>query len=246
MKRRKRMSITTGYTFHGTAFGLNGRIMKPNPAPMQNHGGCGGTNLDPNKEYTGSYAPFSVPGVLSHDGCTCSVKTIVDKGKTYFRTEVRAEIVNLQTQGDIPFSVGRIKLGMVSVYRPAWDPNYRRVRVLPMECAFENVMMGNMPSWPALPGPFNYSAKARESYLNDQAPDSGIDQEVRDTIASSASRSYYIPNFGRIFFCEWTVMPGDGWHWVHQISMVRLAMGSPIALDGSGGGGTTNGSPTGP
>jgi len=233
------MPIT--YVYHGTAHGLNGRIMKPSHIPMVNHGGCGGSNLQPSAQpHTVTHPAFSVPGVLSHGGCTCSVHAQPEKGGI-FRTEVQAEIKDLHLEGDVSFSAGRIKLGMVSVYNAKWSPGDQRARVLPMECVFENVMMNGMPMFPSMPAPFNYSADQREAYLAGKDPDQRMDQQVRETIASSPSRSYYIPNFGRIYFCEWTVAPGDTWHLVHQISMVRLAMGSPIALDGTGGGGTTNG-----
>jgi hypothetical protein len=224
----------TGFNYHGHAVGMNGSIHKPVQHVVDNHGHSGADNLTPGTPYSGTHASHEVAGVLSYERCDTSVAAMPEKDG-YFRTEVRSTMLNLQVMGDVSLSAARIVTGMVSVYRRQWygqpGPQAYRARVLPLDCLFENVKMNGIPIAPPMPAPFTYSPLKRETYLSSDNPDPAIDAEVRATIGNNASRCYYIPNFGRIFFCEWTVVPGDTWHLVHQISMVRLAMGSPTVAD---------------
>jgi hypothetical protein len=51
-----------------------------------------------------------------------------------------------------------------------------------------------------------------------------------------------VKNLGRIYFGEWTLLPNETWHPIHQIYMVRMALGSPQTGGSGGGGGQTDGS----
>jgi len=92
-----------------------------------------------------------------------------------------------------------------------------------------------------LPAPFHYSTDRCETYLHGDDPDAAVEAEIRDAITTSPSRFLYVKNFGRIFFGEWTLLPGDDWHPIHQIYMIRMALGSPQSGNGGGPGGGGDG-----
>ena len=92
-----------------------------------------------------------------------------------------------------------------------------------------------------LPAPFHYSTDRCETYLRGDDPDATVDAEIRDAITSSESRLLYVKNLGRIFFGQWTLLPSEDWHPIHQIYVVRMALGSPQSGSGGGGGGQTDG-----
>jgi hypothetical protein len=135
---------------------------------------------------------------------------------------------------------------LVSVYRRPWFDNGKehgkRVRVLPYGCSIENLLVRGKPVEDYLPAPFHYSADRCESYLRGDEPDAAVDADIRAAITSSPSRFLYVPNFGRIFFGEWTLLPNEDWHPIHQVFMVRMALGSPQQGGTGTGGGQTDGS----
>jgi hypothetical protein len=234
----------TQYIYHGQAFGVDADISDPGPYKLDGHGKCA---LKDGKagHTTGSHQGFTMSGGLSHGACATEVNAMPEDAKGFFRTEIRSTVENLKVEGKSLLSVDRIVFGMVTVYRRDWydrpSLHARRTRVLPLDSSLVNLTLNGAPLAAPLPAPFHYSADRREAYLAADEPDPKIDAEVRQAIIDSPSRCIYIPNFGRIFYGEWTLLPSENWHPVHQILMLRMAFSSPPSGGGSGGGGQGDG-----
>jgi hypothetical protein len=232
------------YVYHGLVFGVDAYISDPGPQKLDGHGKCG---LPDGKagRHSGRHPGFTMDGGLSHGPCVTEVHAMVEDDKGFFRTEIRATVDNLRVDGKSVLSVDRINFGMVTVYRRDWydrpGPHARRTRVLPMDCSLVNLTLNGAPLALPLPAPFNYSADQREAYLAADNPDPAVDAEVRQAIVDSPTRSIYIPNFGRIYFGEWTLLPNPTWHPIHQMAMLRFAFSSPPSGSGTGGGGQGDG-----
>lgn len=234
----------TEYLYHGQAFGVDANITDPGPDKFDGHGSCALPDGKPGHP-TGNHAGHQMPGALSHGACATEVNAMPEDTNGFFRTEIRSTIDNFNVEGKSILNVDRIIFGMVTVYRRQWydrpGPHGKRTRVLPLECSLVNLTLNGKPLPAPLPAPFLYSAAQREAYLTADEPDPTIDAEVRQTIIGSPLRSIYIANFGRIFYGEWTLIPNELWHPVHQIRMLRMAFSSPPSGDGSGGGGQGDG-----
>ncbi len=231
------------FQYHGQAVGFEADIWEPGPHKIDGHARCG----VPDKKaghYTAQQDPFEIAGVLSHGGCTSEVIASPEDKDGYFRTEVKATLNNLNVEGGVLIA-DRITLGLVSMYRRQWfdngKPHAKRVRVLPYGCSIEGLRVKGAPVKDYLPAPFHYSTDRCETYLRGEDPDAGVEGEIRDAITSTPARLLYVKNFGRIYFGEWTLLPSADWHPIHQIYMVRLALGSPQSGNGGGGGGQTDG-----
>jgi hypothetical protein len=233
----------TEFQYHGQAVGFEADIWEPGPHKIDGHARCG----VPDKK-TGHYAAqqdaFEIAGLLSHSGCTSEVNAMPEDKDGFFRTEVRATVNNLNIEGGA-LTADQITLGMVSMYRRQWfdngKPHAKRVRVVPYGCSIVNMVVKGARYPDFLPAPFHYSTDRCESYLRGDDPDPTADAEIRDAITSSPSRLLYVKNFGRIYLGEWTLLPSADWHPIHQIYMVRLALGSPQTGGGGAGGGQTDG-----
>lgn len=234
------------FLYHGQAVGFEADIWEPGPHKIDGHARCGVPDKKAGR-YKAQQDPFEIPGVLSHGGCTSEVIASSEDKDGFFRTEVRATLNNLKVEGDA-LTADRITLGMVSVYRRHWfdngKPHAKRVRVVPYGCKIVNLMVHGEPVKDYLPTPFRYSEDRCEMYLRGDDPEPVAETEMRDAITSSPSRVLYVKNFGRIYFGEWTLLPNESWHPIHQIYMVRLALGSPQTGSGGGGGGQVNGGGT--
>jgi hypothetical protein len=232
------------YKYHGLAWGVDADITDPGPYRLNRHGKSQLPDQNPG-QYKGKHAGHEMAGGLSHGPCTTEVHAMPEDSKGFFRTEITATLQNLVVDGKVKFSVDRVTLGIVSVYRRRWydrkTPHARRTRVLPFECKLQNALIDGKPLKLVLPRPFHYSEEQREDYLTKDTPNPKMDAEVRAAIASSPSRSIYVPNFGRIFYGEWTLLPGATWNTIHQIAMVRMAFGSPPSGGGTGPGGQGGG-----
>jgi hypothetical protein len=231
------------YLYHGQAVGFEADIWEPGPHKIDGHARCG----VPDKKaghYSAQQAAFEIPGLLSHGGATSEVIAHPEDGEGFFRTEVSATLNNLNVEGGA-LTADQIKLGMVSVYRRQWFDNgkahAKRVRVVPYGCSITNLLAKSVPYPDFLPAPFHYSNDRCEAYLRGDDPDPEVDAEIRKAITTSPSRFLYVKNFGRIFFGEWTLLPSDDWHPIHQIYMVRMALGSPQTGNGGGPGGGVDG-----
>jgi hypothetical protein len=230
------------YLYHGQAVGFNADIWEPGPHKVD-HAVCS----VPDKKaghYKAQQDPFEIPGVLSHGGCTSEVIAHPEDKEGFFRTEVHATLNGLNVEGGA-LTVDRIKLGLVSVYRRKWfgnrKPHAKRVRVLPYGCSIVNLKVKGQAVKDYLPAPFQYSTDRCETYLRGDEPDAAVEAEIRKAITDSPSRLLYVKNFGRIYFGEWTLLPSDDWHPIHQIYMVRMALGSPQSGGTGGCGGQGNG-----
>jgi len=232
------------YMYHAEAYGVDADITDPGPYKLDGHGKCGLPDSKPGK-CNGHHDGHTMKGGLSHGTCATEVHAMPEDKDGFFRTEIRSTIENLNVDGKSILHVNRIRFGMVTVFRRQWydrgGSHDRRTRVLPLDCGFENLTLNGSPLDLKLPAPFHYSTDRRESYLAADEPDPQVDGEVRQAITDSISRSIFIPNFGRIFFGEWTLLPNDKWHQVHQIFMLRFAFSSPPAGSGTGGGGQGDG-----
>ena len=234
------------FLYHGQAYGFDATITEPGPYRLDHHGQCGLPDKNAG-DVNGNHPGYSIPNLISHGVCTTSVKAMPEDGRGYCRTEIRATVENLDVEGGV-LTADSINLGIVTVYRRDWydsgKPHSTRTRVLPFECSLVNLKVKGKTVNPNLPAPFHYSDKQRESYLTADTPDVSVDADIRQSIIESPTRFIHVPNFGRIFFGEWTLLPNDDWHsHVHQISMVRLLLGSPQTGGGSGSGGSGGGSP---
>jgi hypothetical protein len=235
------------FLYHGEAIGVDALITEPGPHRIDGHAKCGLPNRKSGR-YTGHHPGFEIPEVFSHGECTTEVHAMPEDSKGYFRTEIRATVKDLNVEGGV-LTVDRITLGIVTVYRRDWNQGNhtysRRTRVLPFDCKLVNLRVKGRPLGQRLPAPFHYSEDLRESYLHRARPLPKIDAEIRKTIIESPSRFVHIPNFGRIYFGEWTIVPSATMNPVHQINMLRLTMGSPQTGGGSGGSGGGGGEPSG-
>ena len=231
------------FLYHGQAVGFEADIWEPGPHKIAGHARCG----VPDKKaghYNAQQGTFEIANLLSHAGCTSEVNALPEDKDGFFRTEVRATVNDLKIEGDA-LTADRITLGLVSVYRRQWFDNgkayAKRVRVVPYGCSIVNLAAKSQPIPDLLPAPFHYSTDRCEAYLRGDDPDPAAEAEIRKAITDSPSRFKYVKNFGRIFIGEWTLLPGDDWHPIHQFYMVRLAMGSPQTGNGGAGGGQVNG-----
>ena len=219
----------TEFLYHGHAVGFEADIWDPGPHKIDGHARCGVPDKKAGR-YKAQQEPFDIPGVLSHGGCSSEVIALPEDKEGFFRTEVRATLNNLKVAGDA-LTADQITLGLVSLYRRHWYDNGkahgRRVRVVPYGCSIVNLAVQGRPVADSLPSPFHYSTDRCEAYLRGDHPDLAVEAEIRNAITGSPSRYLYVENFGRIFFGEWTLLPHENWHPIHQVCMLRLAMGSP-------------------
>jgi len=231
------------YLYHGQAVGVDGEITEPGPHKIDGHAKC---EIPDQKygQYKGNREAFDIPGLYSHGGCSTTINAAEETKDGCFRTEVTSTVNNLKVEGGI-LSIDQITLGIVSVYCRHWyDQDAQRTRVLPFNCKIVNPVVKGEAVTLELPPPFLYSDDRRESYLSGATCDPNVDEDIRQAILGSASRFLHVPNFGRIFYGEWTLFPSPNWHILHQITMVRLLLGSPQTGgtgngSGQGGGGST-------
>ncbi len=231
------------FNYHGQAVGFEADIWEPGPYKIDGHARCG----VPDKKsghFTAQQDPFEIAGLISHGGCTSEVIAAPEDAEGFFRTEVRSTLNKLNVEGGI-LTCDRITLGLVSMYRRQWfdngKPHATRVRVVPLGCSIENLVVKGIPVKDFLPAPFHYSADQCEAYLRGNDPDSTVDAAVRAAITGTPTRLLYVKNFGRIYFGEWTLLPSEEWHPIHQVYMLRLALGSPQTGSGGSGGGQVDG-----
>ena len=220
-----------GFLYHGQVVGVDGQITAPVTHAIDGHARCG---LPDRKagHYQGQHAGHAIAGILSHGACNTEVHAMQPDGHGFYRTEVRATVENVKVLGDFPLAADRITMGLVSVYHPDWydrrGPYAGRARVAPSGCDFGSLTVNGRPANEWLPAPFRYPAEKVEAYLQASDPDPAIEAEIQKAIAESASRFVVIPNFGRIYFGEWTIVESGGAPHVHRLSMLRLQMGSPV------------------
>ena len=197
---------------------------------IDGHAHC--TWPNPKDEPSAQHPGDAIKGILSYGACYSEVKTIKEDTRGFFRTEVRSTVENLKVEGDYPLSADRITTGLVTVYRRQWyeerNPPVSQTRVLPIDCTLGSLSVNGRPANTWLPAPFHYDQSKREDYLHAEQPDPAIEAEVQQAMAGSASRSVKVPNFGTIYFGEWvTAADAESQH-VPQLTMLRLAMGSPV------------------
>ncbi|HUO33089.1 MAG TPA: hypothetical protein VMU80_27995 [Bryobacteraceae bacterium] len=231
------------YLYHGQAFGFDADIWEPGPHKIDGHARCGLPDKNPGR-YTGQQGPFEIPNLISHAGCTSLVHAMKEDSEGFFRTEISATLDDLKIEGDA-LTADRIQFGMVTMYRRHWwdggKPHSRRVRVVPYGCSIVNLRLKGVPVPDFLPAPFHYSKDRCEAYLRADEPDATVESEILKAITGSPARFMYVKNFGRIFLGEWTLLPNEEWHPIHQISMLRMALGSPQTGNGTGTGGQGDG-----
>ena len=96
----------------------------------------------------------------------------------FFRTEVRSTLNKLNVEGGI-LTCDRITLGLVSMYRRQWfdngKPHATRVRVVPLGCSIENLVVKGIPvkdflprAFPLLRGPMRSLLARQRSRLHRQ------------------------------------------------------------------------------
>ena len=231
------------YLYHGQAVGFEADIWEPGPHKIDGHARCGLPDQKPGR-YTGQQGPFEIPNLIAHGGCTTEVHAMAEDGENFFRTEVHATLKDLKVEGDA-LTADEITLGMVTMYRRNWydspKPHARRLRVVPYGCRIVNLRIKGVPVPDFLPAPFHYSKDRCEAYMRADDPDPAAEVEIRKAITDSPARFKYVKNFGRIYLGEWTLLPNENWHPIHQISMLRMALGSPQSGGGTGSGGQGDG-----
>lgn len=231
------------FLYHGQAVGFEADIWEPGPHKVDGHARCGIPDKKPG-HFTSQQDAFEIPGLLSHGGCSSEVIAHPEDKDGYFRTEVKATLNNLNVEGGA-LVAGQITLGMVSMYRRQWFDNGKahatRVRVVPYGCSTVDLVVKGARYPDFLPAPFHYSTDRCETYLRGDDPDPTVDAEIRAAITSSPSRVLYVKGIGRIFVGEWTLLPNENWHPIHQIYMLRMALGSPQTGNGGGPGGQNDG-----
>jgi hypothetical protein len=234
------------FQYYGKAFAVDGQITHPVSQVIDGHARCGLPDRNPGN-YTGQHDGHAVPNILSYGACRTEINATHEDADGFFRTEIHATVDDLKVVGDFPLSVDRIAMGMVTVYRRHWyegqNPPVMSVRVLPIDCSLGDLIVSGKPAAEFLPPPFSYSQAKREAYLRGDQPDPQIEADIHQAIAGSASRFVSIPNFGRIFFGEWTITGDGASQHAHRISMLRLALGSPVKANLTYSSGDGDGSP---
>jgi hypothetical protein len=223
-----------GFLYHGQAVAARGQITRPVSHTVEGHAHCALADRQaghPSSQHPG----HAIDGILSYGACHSEVKAMPEDSAGFFRTEVRSTVENLKVIGDYLLSADRISMGLVTVYRRQWydrhTPHAEHVRVLPIDCSLGSLSVNGRTGNDWLPAPFHYTAAQREAYLRDDDPDPAIDAAVQAAMAGSASRFIHIPNFGRIYFGEWSTAGTPASQQVPQLTMLRLAMGSPVGGD---------------
>jgi hypothetical protein len=237
------------FVYHGQVCGFDADIWEPGPHKVEGHARCA-VRGEKSDRQTADAPAFEIPGLIKHGGCSTVVHAMPEDKDNFFRTEVTSTLKNLNVENGV-LTADEITLGIATVYGRHWfdngKPHARRVRVAPYGCKIVNLRVHGVPIPNFLPAPFQFSKDRCDAYLHAPDPDAEMEAEIRDAIASSPSRFLYVKNFGRIFFGEWTLLPSEDWHPIHQISMVRMALGSPQTGGGTGSGGQGGGgTPGGP
>jgi hypothetical protein len=224
------MSIK-GFLYHGQAVAAQGQITRPVADTIEGHAQCALPDQQAGRR-SATHPGYAITGILSYGACQSEVHAMEEDSDGFFRTEVRSTVENFKVEGVFPLSADRISMGLVTVYRRHWydrqSPHAEHVRVLPMDCSLGNLSVNGRTANEWLPAPFHYSAAQREAYLRGDDPDPVTQAAIQAAIAGSASRSVKIPNFGTIYFGEWTIAETAASQQVPQLTMLRLAMGSPV------------------
>jgi hypothetical protein len=179
-----------------------------------------------------------------------------------YTTIARSGVKKLSVKGVI--TADSIEGGIMTVYREEWytDPNRpRRARILPLPPVIENLQVSGLPyrlgQELKLPEAFHYDEASRQKYFLGEGPEIepvGISTNPgrrattkRGVIRFSAdTRRITIPEFGIVYFADWTWQPTD----IHtpaktaqQVQLVRYDLKNP----GSGSSSTSvgNGTPFG-
>ena len=224
------MSIK-GFLYHGQTVAAEGEITRPVSDTVEGHAHC---RLPDRKAgtYKAQHAGYTITGILSYGACQSEINAMKEDSDGFFRTEIRSTIEDLKVTGEFPLSADCISIGLVSVYRRQWferqTPYAGHARVLPIDCSLGNLSVEGRAANDWLPAPFHFSAAQREAYLRDDDPDPATEAAIQAAIDGSASRFVKIPNFGSIYFGEWSIAGSAASQHVHQMTMLRLAMGSPV------------------
>jgi hypothetical protein len=220
-----------GFLYHGRAVAAGGQITRPVSHMIEGHAHCALAHRQagyPSSQHPG----YTIAGILSYGACRSEIKAMEEDADGFFCTEVRSTVENLKVVGEFPLSADRITMGLVSVYRRDWferqTPHGGHARVLPIDCSLGNLTVNGRAASYWLPAPFHFGAAQREAYLRDDDPDPATEAAVQAALAGSASRFVHIPNFGRIYFGEWSTGGTAASQHVHRLTMLRLAMGSPV------------------
>ncbi len=220
-----------GFLYHGQAVAAQGQITRPVSHTIEGHAQCALPDRKAGQP-SATHPGTTIPGILSYGACRSEVNAMDEDSDGFFRTEVRSTVDNLQVMGEFPLSADRISMGLVSVYRRHWfdreTPYAGFARVLPIDCSLGSLSVNGRAGNDWLPAPFHYTAAQREAYLRDDDPDPAIHAAVQAAMADSTTRFVRIPNFGRIYFGEWSMAGSEVSQHVHQLTMLRLAMGSPV------------------
>jgi hypothetical protein len=235
-----------GFLYHGRAVAAGGRITRPVSHMIEGHAHCALENRQaghPSSQHPG----YAIAGILSYGACHSEIKAMEEDCDGFFCTEVRSTVENLKVVGEFPLSADRITMGLVSVYRREWferqTPQAGYARVLPVDCSLGNLSVNGRAAKYWLPAPFHFGAAQREAYLRDDDPDPATEGAIQAAIAGSAARFVHIPNFGRIYFGEWSTGGTAASQHIHRLTMLRLAMGSPVGGQMSFGSGEGDGLP---
>ena len=220
-----------GFLYHGQAVAAQGQITRPVSDTITGHAPCALPDRQAGNPRA-THPGYTIAGVLSYGACHSEVHAMQEDSDGFFRTEVHSTVENLEVLGEFPLRADRISMGLVSVYRRHWfdrpTPHADHARVLPIDCSLGNLLVNGSPANDRLPAPFHFSAAQREAYLHGDDPDPVTEAAIQAAMAASAARFVRIPNFGRIYFGEWgTAGTGVSQH-IHQLTMLRLAMGSPV------------------
>jgi hypothetical protein len=220
-----------GFLYHGQAAAAQGQITRPVSDTIAGHAQCALPDRQAGQP-SATHPGYAITGILSYGACHSEINAMEEDSDGFFRTEVRSTVENLRVVGEFPLSADRISMGLVSVYRRQWfdrqTPYAGYARVLPIDCSLGNLSVNGRAANDWLPAPFRFSAVQREAYLREDDPDPATEAAIQAAITGSTSRFVKIPNFGSIYFGEWSIAGTAASQHVYQLTMLRLAMGSPV------------------
>jgi len=220
-----------GFLYRGQAVAARGQITRPVSHTIEGHAHCALANGQAGHS-SSQHPGHAIAGILSYGACRSEIKAMEEDSDGFFRTEVRSTVENLKVEGPFLLSADHISMGLVTVYRRQWyerqTPHADHARVLPIDCSLGSLSVNGRAANEWLPAPFHYSAAQREAYLRDDDPDPVTEAAIQAAMAGSASRCVKIPNFGTIYFGEWSTARTAASQQVPQLTMLCLAMGSPV------------------
>jgi hypothetical protein len=220
------------YLFKGSAVALRGRVRKPyyqelgEHAAVSTYAGAAGLSQ-------ASSRGFALGTDFQYDAAHSEVSTHERDG--VYRTSVRSTITNLRVLNGW-LTAEKIVCGLESVYLASMYPQRLYSRILPADCRFEKLRVGERDLHPELPPAFHLTEQEREEFLLGKVRE----EDEKKYYPGFFSPPFHDPEYGTLYFAEWSwVHPGE--RCAQHLTMLRMALGSNTGSDSDAASGTIDG-----